>query len=127
MPRGKQRITTQAVRYCLRNLGDPVALKRSPLCGLPAVEEQARTYRQSPWARAHALRDVLQQVCNEVLALEIADVRGQRVQAFLRLYVERPSVSAAARELDVDRRTIQRYVMPVALELVADGLRAHAA
>ena len=87
MNKNKQRVTAKAVHYCLKNLGNPVALKRSSLIQLPQVSEMAKSYKSSPWAQAYALRDLLKTTCANILAVEVEDRRQQRVLAFLRLFL----------------------------------------
>jgi len=119
----RHRITAKAVYYCLKNLGNPVALKRSALTELPQVSALARRYERSSWARAYALRDLLRTTCEQILAVEIADQRQEKVIAFLRLFLETPNVSAISRTLGVDRKSLYVYIMPQAFELVIDELQ----
>lgn len=118
----KQRITLKSVHYCLKNLGDPVALKQSSLIALPPVVAAAKRYNRSQWAQAYALRDLLVEVCGDILTIETSDLRIQRALHFLRLYVESPNVAAAARALKMDRKNVYTCVMPIAFGLVAEQL-----
>ena len=122
MKEKKQRITVKSVHYCLKNLGDPVALKQSALIALPPVASASRRYNRSQWAQAYALRDLLVEVCNDILTIETSDQRMQRALYFLRLYLESPNVAAAARALKMDRKNVYTCVMPIAFGLVAEQL-----
>ena len=123
MGRNAPRITLKAVHYALKNLHDPMALRRSPLVDLPQVEVLASHYQSGRWARAYALRDLLRSTCGEILDLDDQSPQAQRVLTFLRLYMEEPNVSAIARQLALSRQTVYDCVMPKALELVVEGLQ----
>ncbi len=125
MKERKQRITVKSVHYCLKNLGNPVALKRSALIELPQVSALAKSYGPSSWARAYALRDLLKSICADILAVDVADTRQRRILAFLRLFVAEPNVSAISRTMSIDRKNLYLYIMPKAFDLVAEELADH--
>jgi hypothetical protein len=125
MNKKKLRISAKAVHYCLKNLGNPVALKRSSLIGLPQVSLLAKSYSSSSWSRAYALRDLLKTTCADILAVDVADTRQQRILVFLRLFVADPNVSAISRTMSIDRKNLYLYIMPKAFDLVAAELADH--
>ncbi len=118
----KLRISPKAVHYCLKNLDDPMALKRSPLVQLSQTQALAKRYRNVPWAIGLALHDLIREGCDRALAIEVPDKHSQTIQAFLRLYLETPNVAHAARTLGMERRRIYEWVLPQAMELVASTL-----
>ena len=118
----KLRISAKAVHYCLKNLDNPMALKRSPLTQLSQTQALAKRYPDLPWATGLALRDLIREGCNRALAIEVPDKHSQTIQAFLRIYLETPNVAHAARTLGMDRRRIYEWVLPQAMELVASTL-----
>ena len=125
-------VTPKQVGYCLRNLHDGAALRRSSLIDLPQVVAVANErYHGQYWGRSIALRDILIAACARLEAGVDGSVRTQRLVTFLKLSCAETDVREIARQLGVHRSTIYRYVMPQAIALLAeevgrDSTRQHA-
>jgi hypothetical protein len=118
---GAPMVTAKQIAFCLENLHDGAALRRSTLIELPIVVAIANErYRGQYWGRSSALRDVLIEACRRLEAGVNGNVRRRRLVAFLKLYCAETDIREIARQLGVHRSTIYRYVMPPAIALLAD-------
>ncbi len=114
-------VTAKQIGYCLANLHDGAALRRSSLIELPIVIAVANErYHGQYWGRASALRDVLTEACARLEAGVDGNVRTRRLVTFLKLYCAETDVREIARQLGVHRSTIYRYVMQPAFALLAE-------
>lgn len=116
------RITPQAIRYTLRHLNNPMALRKSPLCQLPQVEARLATYNNVPWARALALRDTILAIFDQVDQMPLTDPCGLQIKEFLKLYLTDANKSTAAREMGIQRHRLYTRIMPNLIDLVTDTL-----
>ena len=127
MPRRKSpggvAVTAKQVGYCLKNLHDGTALRRSPLIEMPVVATVANEkYRGQYWGHSSALRDVLTEACARLEAGVYGNERRRRLVTFLSLYCTETDVREIARQLGVHRSTIYRYVMEPAFDLLAEEM-----
>ena len=129
MPRRKSpggvAVTAKQVGYCLKNLHDGTALRRSPLIELPVVVTVANeTLPGQYWVAPSALRDVLTEACARLEAgvdgNEPEATAGQLSEALL----HETDVREIARQLGVHRSTIYRYVMEPAFDLLAEEIES---
>jgi len=89
-------------RYVLRHLDDPIALQRSPLCRLAAVERMAKErYPHGVVARGRTLRDVAMTCLAEIEAELDGHSGVARLKAFVQLTRQGMGVSQASRCLGI--------------------------
>ena len=123
-------ITKKTVTYGLRWLNQPLRLRQSALVHLPLVQEEARKREQSgPLSNigpAYVLRDVIKAAAARLQELETTDDELLKALRFLRLYIEKPNMSSAARELGIGRTQIYNVIWPTAVELLVEQLQVEA-
>lgn len=112
----------QRVAWALRNIDDPLMLSKSPLVDLPAVKAlAARRYSHSLVPEAYALQEILQVGVDWALAELRGNGKSKRAAEFLSLYVDNPSVTLVAKEMNLSREHVSRCYRLLALEV---GTRA---
>lgn len=111
------------VRYVLRHLDDPIALQRSPLCRLAALERLAKAkYPDSVLARGRALRDIVIK-CLAQIENELDGHAGiLKLKAFTKLTREGRGVTESSRLLEISREYISRTLKRHLIELLAEKL-----
>ena len=114
-------VTAKQIGFCLENIHDGTALRRSTLIELPVVVAVANErYRGQYWGRSSALRDILIEACARLEAGVDGNIRKRRLVGFLKLYCTETDVREIARQLGVHRSTVYRYVMQPAFTLLAE-------
>ncbi len=105
----------------LRNLEDRIELNRNPLTRLARVETLAkRRYLGCVHPRAVALREIVRQAVDEVVADLDGEAGLEQVRSFLVLYASGSTVKGASKSLGLSREYCSRTIKKKALLLVAE-------
>ena len=110
-------------RYVLRHLDDPIALQRSPLCRLVALERLAKArYSKSVVARGRALHDLAQD-CLQEIENELDGHAGvSKLRTFVTLTRQGTGVTEASRSLGISPEHASRTFKTNLVELLAEKL-----
>jgi hypothetical protein len=110
-------------RYILRHLDDPIALQRSPLCRLVALERLAKgKYPNGVVARGRALHDLALECLREIEA-ELDGYSGAaRFKKFVVLTRCGLGVTKASRELGISPEHATRCLKRELVELFTEKL-----
>ena len=105
----------------LRHLEDRIELNRNPLTRLARVVTLAkRRYSGCVHPRAVALREIVRQAVDEVVAELEGEAGLEQVRKFLVLYASGSTVKGASRKLGLSREYCSRTIKKKALLLVAE-------
>lgn len=115
-------------RYVLRHLEDPIALQRSPLCRLAALERQAKAkYPNGIVARGRALNDLALQCLQEIEGELDGHTGVAKLKAFVLLTRQGMGPAKASRTLGITpayaSRTFKRNLVELLAEKLAVKLR----
>jgi hypothetical protein len=109
------------VDHALRYLEDRIELNRNPLTRLTRVDTLAqRRYPGCVHPRAVALRQIVRQAVDEVVAEVDGEAGLEHVRTFLVLYASGSTVKGASRKLGLSREHCSRTIKKKALLLVAE-------
>lgn len=110
-------------RYVLRHLDDPIALQRSPLCRVAALERLAKEkYPNGIVARGRALHDLAQD-CLQEIESELDGYAGvSKLKAFVALTRQGTGVTEASRSLGISPEHASRTFKRNLVELLAEKL-----
>jgi hypothetical protein len=110
-------------RYVLRHLDDPIALQRSPLCRISAVERLAKAkYPNGIVARGRALHDLIQE-CLKEIEIELDGHTGvSRLKTFITLTRQGSGVTQASRSIGISPEHASRTFKRNLVELLAEKL-----
>ena len=110
-------------RYVLRHLSDPIALQRSPLCRLRAIERLAEDrYPGGVVSRGRSLNDVALE-CLEEIEDELGGHAGAaKLKSFIALTRQGMKVIEASRILDITPEYASRSFKRTLVYLVAEKL-----
>ncbi len=111
-------------RYVLRHLDDPIALERSPLCRLAALDRLARQrYPQGILPRGRTLRD-LAALCLEEIEAELDGHAGvAKLKAFAALTRQGSGVTEASRAIGISPEYATRALKSVLVRLLGQKLQ----
>lgn len=115
-------------RYVLRHLDDPIALKKSPLCRLSALERLAKAkYLGSVVPRGRALHDLLQECLLEI-ETELDGHSGvARLKSFVYYTRHGQGLTKASRSVGVTpehaSRALKKYLIKLLTEKLLINLR----
>jgi len=110
-------------RYALRHLNDPIALQRSPLCRLAALERLAKAkYPKSVVARGRALHDLLQDCLLEIENELDGHAGVAKLKSFISLTRQGSGVTEASRMLGITPEYASRALKRCLVELLTDKL-----
>jgi len=110
-------------RYVLRHLDDPIALQRSPLCRLVALERLARTrYPDGIVPRGRALHDLTME-CLQEIETELNGHAGvAKLKAFVALTHQGMRVTDASRGLGISPEYASRALKRTLVEVLTEKL-----
>ena len=110
-------------RYVLRHLDDPIALQRSPLCRLVALERLARTrYPDGIVPRGRALHDLTME-CLQEIETELNGHAGvAKLKAFVALTHQGMRVTDASRDLGISPEYASRALKRTLVEVLTEKL-----
>jgi len=113
----------QRSRYLLRHLGDPIALQRSPLCRLRALERLAEAnYPHGVVGRGRSLNDVALQ-CLEEIENELDGHAGAaKLKEFTAMTRQGVKAVEASRILDITPEYVSRSFKRTLVDLLAEKL-----
>lgn len=110
-------------RYVLRHLDDPIALQRSPLCRLAALERLAKAkYPKSVVARGRALHDLLQDCLLEIENELDGHAGVAKLKSFISLTRQGRGVTEASRTIGITPEYASRALKRPLIELLTDKL-----
>jgi hypothetical protein len=111
-------------RYVLRYLDDPIALQRSPLCRLTALERLAKEkYPGGIVARGRALNSLARQYLLEIEAELDGHGGAARMKSFVALTREGKGVTAASRAMGISPEHACRRFKTYLVAMLAEKLR----
>jgi hypothetical protein len=115
-------------RYILRHLDDPIALQRSPLCRLVALERLAKEkYPDGVVARGRTLHDLALECLREIEAELDGHSGAARFKEFIALTRGGLGVTKASRELGITpehaTRCLKRHLVELLTEKLSSKLR----
>ncbi|MFC1865149.1 hypothetical protein ACFLYB_00335 [Chloroflexota bacterium] len=115
-------------RYALRHLDDPIALQRSPLCRLVALERLAKDkYPQGVVAKGRALSDLIQDCLREIEDELDGHAGVAKLKSFIYLTRKGNGVSRASRSIGISpehaSRTLKRNLVELLTEKLLQKLR----
>ena len=110
-------------RYALRYLGDPIALQRSPLCRLSAIDGLANAkYPNGVVARGRVLNDLIIECLQEIESELDGHAGAARLKSFIILTRQGKGVTEASRALAVTPEYASRAFKRDLVELLAEKL-----
>ena len=111
------------IRYVLRHLDDPIALQRSPLCRLVALERLAKTkYSYSIVPRGRALHDLTQECLKEIEGELDGHAGVAKLKSFISLTRQGMGVTEASRVLAVTPEYASRAFKRELVDLLTQKL-----
>ncbi len=110
-------------RYVLRHLDDPIALQRSPLCRLAALERMAKLKYPSGIVAEGRYLNELAIDCIKEIEEELGDYAGvNKLKAFITLTRQGKGVTEASRELELSHEHVCRSYERILVKLLAQKL-----
>jgi hypothetical protein len=110
-------------RYVLRHLSDPIALQRSPLCRLPAIEKLAKAnYPHGVIAWGRSLKDVVLECLKEIEDELDGHTGATKLKSFTSLTRQGMKVVEASRILGVTPEYASRSFKRTLVNLLAEKL-----
>ena len=111
-------------RYVLRHLDDPIALQRSPLSRLAALERLAKTaYPTGVIARGRALHDLAVECLSEIESELDGHGALTKFKSFVALTRQGMGVAEASRNIGITPEYASRALKRTLVNLLADKLR----
>jgi len=110
-------------RYVLRHLDDPIALQRSPLCRIAALERLTKEkYPRSIVARGRTLHDLTQDCLREIENELNGHTGVAKLKSFIKLTGQGERVTNASRILGLTPEHVSRNFKRELVQLLAEKL-----
>lgn len=113
------------VRYILRHIDDPIALQRSPVCRLGALERMARAkYPNGIVAHGRTLNDLTHTCLQEIESELNGHTGAAKLKEFVALTRNGKCVTEASRAIGVSREYACRVLKRHLVELFAEKMQS---